>query len=150
MEMPDWMRPSFTVRLPDSITRTAAGQRLEVLLRYAPTFKGRGSRTEYFSTLLASWLLCFALLAIGPYSSDVDAALAAGAEPAMHWFDGVVIFLAAGLPALAAMVRRFHDSGRRWWAIFVVVFPYVGWFILLIILLLNPDPHENEFGPPPD
>lgn len=146
MEFPPWM----TVRLPAAVTRTELGQRLEVFMRYAPTMKGRGSRTEYFATLLVSWLLCFALLAIGPYFMERQDALAAGREPVMHWFDAIIVFVVAGLPALSAMVRRFHDSGRRWWAIFVVVFPYIGWVILMVILLLNPDPYENEFGPPPD
>ncbi len=46
-------------------------------------------------------------------------------------------------------VRRMHDSSHAGWLIGVVLFPYVGWLVLLFHLFRNPDNSDNPFGPDP-
>ncbi|MEO0870523.1 MAG: DUF805 domain-containing protein [Pseudomonadota bacterium] len=145
-----WDRFSFhVVHLPDRILKLPGGELLEFYLRYAPSFEGRGTRTEFFGTLLATIITNFVFIAIGPAWATLGQPEELREENPLHRIDMLILFFITGLPLLSATVRRLHDTRRRWWAMIVVIAPYVGWIILFIILMLNSDAEENEFGPPP-
>ena len=58
-----------------------------------------------------------------------------------------LFLLAVGVPSVAVMVRRLHDSDLRgWWAIAAIV-PFVGSFIFLIYITRPSTPGPNRFGP---
>ncbi|SDR97470.1 Uncharacterized membrane protein YhaH, DUF805 family [Polaribacter sp. KT25b] len=60
------------------------------------------------------------------------------------------IFLAIILiPSIAVLLRRLHDSGKNGWNILFVFIPILGWFWLLILLILLGEPKLNKWGPYP-
>ena len=137
------------IQLPKAITKYPGGEQLALYARYAPTFKGRATRTEFFGTLLSVSILSFGLIALGPFSVLMDQPeelRSADTRLRIDWFIWLFVW---AVPMLAVTVRRLHDTRRRWWALFVVLMPYVGWLVLFVILMLNSDKEENEFGPPP-
>lgn len=122
-------------------------------LGYAPDFSGRATRRELLAVVVFSAMAAIAF-------ATVDVTLARNAVDAMPRdsaalpsvvgvLHGVVGGLLAGLPVLAATVRRLHDANRTAAALTVVVFPYVGIFILGYLLLAEGHPFENQFGPDP-
>jgi uncharacterized membrane protein YhaH (DUF805 family) len=53
------------------------------------------------------------------------------------------------LPGLAMVVRRLHDVGRSgWW--YLLVFTFVGIFVILVFLCMPSQEGENKYGPQPE
>jgi uncharacterized membrane protein YhaH (DUF805 family) len=61
----------------------------------------------------------------------------------------VVYYLAVLVPSLAVVVRRLHDTGRSGWWFLVGFVPFVGGIILLVFLVQDSAPGENEYGKNP-
>lgn len=109
------------------------------MLTYAPTVRGRATRLELISTV---WIVLVL--------STISFLVFPPAQQTGIW--QLLTVFQIGLTALpigSAMIRRLHDTGRAWNALFFAVMPYVGVFILAGLLLWEGDPHENAFGPPP-
>ncbi len=51
------------------------------------------------------------------------------------------------LPLLAAEVRRLHDTGISGWWLLLSLIPYLGGFIVLILLMMPSKPAGERFGP---
>lgn len=69
----------------------------------------------------------------------------------MAEFLPVLFCLFSFLPILAAQARRLLDARlSRWWLLLTLI-PYLGWFILLVMLLLPRKSFEKgrEFSAPP-
>lgn len=128
------------IKLPKPVSRTTIGQLTEIALRYAPTLQGRASRLELVVTFLIVSVAWLTLISIAP---DLRPAKGDELSPT-----GWAIAVFQLLPLLSVVIRRLHDTGRRWWALIVIIAPYIGWVILLVILLWKGDPNENDFGPP--
>ncbi len=58
------------------------------------------------------------------------------------------VFIA--IPSLAIIVRRLHDVGKDWSALFILLIPIVGQIWMLLIMLSPGDVKGNEFGPEAD
>jgi uncharacterized membrane protein YhaH (DUF805 family) len=43
-------------------------------------------------------------------------------------------------------VRRLHDTGRSGWWFFIAFVPIAGGIILLVLLLLDSTPGDNQYG----
>jgi len=108
---------------------------LAVLRKYA-TFDGRARRMEYWMFVLFNMLIGFAITLV-----DVFARLG---------FLGVLYSLAMIIPTLAVTVRRLHDTGRSGWWVFINLIPVVGAIVLFIFMVIEGDPHDNEYGPDPE
>lgn len=54
--------------------------------------------------------------------------------------------LATLLPSLAVTVRRLRDSGRHWANIFWMLFPIVGWIVLIVQCAQPSVPEQRFFG----
>lgn len=78
-------------------------------------FSGRASRPEYW------WFFLFLVLVslVLSYFSEILSG---------------VFSLAMLLPSLAAGVRRLHDTERSGWWLLIVLVPFVGWIIAIILL----------------
>ena len=50
-------------------------------------------------------------------------------------------------PVLAAEVRRLHDTGLSGWWLLLSLIPYLGGFIVLILLIMPSKPAGERFGP---
>jgi Predicted membrane protein len=46
-----------------------------------------------------------------------------------------VFLVISFLPVLAAQARRLRDAGFSHWWLLLIIIPYMGWFILLILLV---------------
>jgi uncharacterized membrane protein YhaH (DUF805 family) len=53
------------------------------------------------------------------------------------------------IPGIAVTVRRLHDSGRSGWWILIALIPLIGTIILLVFMVLDSQPGDNEYGPNP-
>lgn len=110
---------------------------IQVLKKYA-TFSGRSQRKEFWMFFLFNAL-------IGAVLSIIDIALN------INVGGNVVLFysLAVGIPSIAVVVRRLHDTGRSDWWIFLNLIPIIGFVVLLIFMAQDSQPGANKYGPNP-
>ena len=114
---------------------------LAVLKKYAE-FNGRARRTEYWMFVLFNIIFALAAMLI-----DNVLGLTFGAFP--YGFLYVTYVLVTLIPALAVSVRRLHDVGKRGWMILVVLIPIVGGIWLFVLMLMDSQAGNNEYGPNP-
>jgi uncharacterized membrane protein YhaH (DUF805 family) len=57
--------------------------------------------------------------------------------------------LAVLVPSLAVMIRRLHDIGKSGWWFFISFIPLIGSIWLLVLLVTDSQPGENQYGPNP-
>ena len=114
---------------------------LEVLKKYA-VFSGRARRKEYWMFFLFNLIITAVLALIdsltGTFSSQAGLGLLSG-----------LYSLAVLIPSIAVTVRRLHDTGRSGWWILLGLIPIIGGIILLIFMVLDSQPGENQYGPDP-
>lgn len=101
------------------------------------TFKGRASLAEYW--WMAGWN---ALIGTG-LSVLIAAAPSAPAGFLMLVLIGY--FLASFVPSLALGARRLHDSNQSGWLQLLILIPYLGPFILLVLMLASPKPEGARY-----
>jgi uncharacterized membrane protein YhaH (DUF805 family) len=117
---------------------------LKVLKQYAD-FSGRARRKEYWMFELFNFLIYLLILALAGIFYAVDA-------PRLGMFIIFIVYLyALGIliPNLAVAVRRLHDVGKSGWMLFIYFVPLIGVFWLLILLLSDSEPGDNEWGSNP-
>jgi uncharacterized membrane protein YhaH (DUF805 family) len=94
------------------------------LKKYA-TFDGTASRAEYWWF----WLFCFlAPLVVGVVSDKLGAAVS----------------LALLVPILAAGARRLHETDRSGWWQLVMLIPFIGWIVLIVLMAQEGKPNRYE------
>jgi uncharacterized membrane protein YhaH (DUF805 family) len=113
-----------------------------VLKNYAG-FGGRARRKEFW------WFqLCQIVILLILFILDLRLGTTGSARPGLGVLSGLYA-LGTFIPALAVEVRRLHDTGRSgWWVLFGLV-PLVGPIVLLVFLLQDSHPGENQYGPNP-
>lgn len=93
-------------------------------------FSGRARRSEYWWVVL---VLSIASTLLGNLLPDLEA----------------IIRIVIGLSQIPLLVRRLHDTGKKWtYALFELI-PLVGTLIVLIQCARDSDPGPNQFGPSP-
>jgi len=112
---------------------------LAVLKKYVE-FTGRARRQEYWMFVLINVVISIGL-------SIVDNVL--GTKTAGSGILSGIYSLAVLLPSLAVTVRRLHDTNRSGWWILIGLVPLVGWIVLIIFLVQDSDPGDNQYGPNP-
>ena len=112
---------------------------LGALKKYA-TFRGRARRKEYWTFVLVTFI--FTIMAVyidgllfGTTSQDSGYGIVYG-----------LFSLIMLLPGLAVLVRRLHDVGKSGWWIFISLIPVIGSIWLLLLLLTDSQPTENQYG----
>ena len=114
---------------------------LKVLKNYAD-FGGRATRAEYWYFNLFNFLafcgLAFLDNVIGSFNTDVGIGLLGG-----------IYSLTVLIPALAVLVRRLHDTDRNGWWLLIELVPIIGGLVLLIFMVLDSQPVDNQYGPNP-
>lgn len=120
--------------------------------RYAD-FSGRSRRKEYWMFALFQFIIAIilsALLFSGGMSVDPTTGAPAVGTTFYIGVGLLVIFgLASFIPALAVMVRRFHDQDKSGWFALLSFIPYVGGLIVLVFMCLDGTRAPNRFGPDP-
>lgn len=114
---------------------------LKVLKQYAD-FNGRATRREYWMFTLFN--LIFVIVAA---ILDNILGLTIGEIPygIIYLLYSFVLFI----PALSVAVRRLHDVNKSGWMILIALIPIVGSIWLLVLLVTESDPGENQYGQNP-
>ena|SRR5436190_8398191 len=109
---------------------------LEVLKKYA-VFNGRARRKEFWMFFLFNLIVAVILVAV---------------EVGVFGGPGILYglyALAVLLPGLGVTIRRLHDTGRTGWWVLVYLIPIVGPIVMLVFMVLDSQPGDNEYGPNP-
>ena len=114
---------------------------LKVLQNYI-NFSGRAQRAEYwyfylFNTLIAVGVILIDI-SIGTYNADAGTGL-------LHSMYVLCILL----PSIAVAVRRLHDIGKSGWMLLILLIPLIGFIWLIILLVKDSEPGDNQYGPNP-
>jgi uncharacterized membrane protein YhaH (DUF805 family) len=118
--------------------------------KYA-TFSGRASRSEYWWWTLVSVIITIALFLIVTLQSTPDSD---GKVPQFGAVAAITValfalwFLGTIVPSIALTVRRLHDSNKSGWLYLLSMIPFVGGIILLVFVLLPPDPAGQQYDQP--
>lgn len=102
--------------------------------KYA-TFTGRAQRAEYWYFALFNSIIYLILFFIS--SAYLIQILC------------IVFYLAMMIPGLAVAVRRLHDVGKGGWMILISLIPLIGSIWLLILMVTDSNPGNNQYGPNP-
>ncbi|MBF0421132.1 MAG: DUF805 domain-containing protein [Magnetococcales bacterium] len=113
-----------------------------VALKKYAVFNGRSRRKEYWYFSLFGMLLLLSLSVVDFYIGTFDAEAGIGLL-------GGGYAIATLLPSLAVMVRRLHDTGRSGWWSLIFLIPLLGPIVIIIFLVQNSKPGENQYGPNP-
>jgi uncharacterized membrane protein YhaH (DUF805 family) len=111
-------------------------------LRNYTDFSGRARRSEYWYFALF-YLLIFVGLAI------VDVVLGTYSARSQAGLLSTTFWLVTLLPFIALTTRRLHDTGRTGWWQLVGFVPLIGVIVLLVFLVQDGDPDDNDYGSNP-
>lgn len=111
------------------------------LQKYA-VFSGRAQRKEYWYFYLFSVLITLTLAILDIQIGTFDRAAGAGVLSGLY-------SLAVLIPNLAVTVRRLHDTNRSGWWFLIVLVPFIGGIILLVFLVQDGTPGDNQYGANP-
>jgi uncharacterized membrane protein YhaH (DUF805 family) len=114
---------------------------LTALKKYA-VFSGRARRKEYWMFTLFN--IIFLIVAM-----ILDNVLGTTIGDIGYGYIYLLYGLAVIIPSLAVLVRRLHDIGKSGWWIFISLIPLIGSIWLLILLVTDSKPGENQYGPNP-
>jgi uncharacterized membrane protein YhaH (DUF805 family) len=113
---------------------------LEVLKKYA-VFNGRARRKEYWMFFLFNIII---EVVLGLVEGFAGIAPESGQSVL-----GTLYMLAVLLPSLAVVVRRLHDTDRSGWWLLIALVPIIGAIVLLVFMVQDSQPGENQYGPNP-
>lgn len=114
---------------------------IEVLKKYA-VFGGRARRKEYWYFVLFNLIISIILAIVDNVTGSFSA------EAGMGLLGGLYM-LAVLIPGIAVSVRRLHDTDRSGWWLLIVLVPLIGAIVLIIFMVLDSSPGENQYGPNP-
>ena len=118
--------------------------------KYA-TFSGRASRSEYWWWVLISVIVAAIFLIIGTVAGGIYGPPTAAGAPTLGPGYGIYVTLsiiwglAVLVPGLALTWRRLHDTNRSGAFYFLGLIPLVGGIIVLVFVLLPPNPEGARF-----
>jgi uncharacterized membrane protein YhaH (DUF805 family) len=116
---------------------------LMVWRKYAQ-FTGRSRRKEYWMFALINGIIVFIPYVLGLYMLTQQSNLGVALMGLLG------IYALAGLiPSIAVGVRRLHDTNKSGWWLLISFVPFVGGLILLILMCIDGDPGDNQYGPNP-
>jgi len=111
---------------------------IEVLKKYA-VFNGRAQRAEYWYFFLFNFIISIVL-------GVIDAVISPGTKIGIL---GGLYSLAVLIPSIAVAIRRLHDTNRSGWWLFIILVPIVGVIVLLVFMVQDSKPEQNQYGPNP-
>ena len=111
---------------------------LEVLKKYA-TFNGRARRKEYWYFFLFNTIISIVLGVIDSVTGILTFEIGLGLLSCIY---SLIILV----PYIPVTVRRLHDTGRSSWWLLIGLIPLIGGIVLLVFMVQNSKPGENQFG----
>jgi uncharacterized membrane protein YhaH (DUF805 family) len=109
-------------------------------------FAGRSRRREFF--IFYGEFFAAIFLTVFIFSGQIDSNSFDRMPVAVQTGFGVLVFIAM-IPGLSLQVRRLHDQNRSGWWIFLNAVPFVGHFIMLMLMLWEGTPGDDRFGHSP-
>ena len=109
-----------------------------VIKKYA-VFDGRAQRAEY-------WCFFLVNIIIGIVAGIIE--VVTGNYTTVFILTAIYA-LALIIPAIAMVVRRLHDTGKSGWWYFIMLVPAIGSIWFLILMCLDSNPGDNQYGPNP-
>ncbi len=106
-----------------------------VLKKYAE-FNGRARRKEYWMFILFNMIITFVIALVEGLAGSPG-------------FLSMIYGLAVLLPAIGVTIRRLHDTDRTGWWILIAFIPLVGAIVLLVFMVMDSNPGDNQHGPNP-
>lgn len=104
-------------------------------------FDGRATRSQYWCFVLFEWLIIIAFVFIGVIIKGNDE------EPNLALILLISVpYLIMLVPSIAIQTRRLHDSNKSGWMQLLLLIPYIGALIILVINLLPSDKGSNRYG----
>ena len=105
-------------------------------------FSGRARRKEYWIFSLINYIIIFFLyiLQIVMIKSTLWLIF-----PIIFFLYAVAVFL----PGLAVNIRRLHDIGKSGWWYLIYLIPIIGAIWLTVLMCLDSEPGENQWGENP-
>jgi len=114
---------------------------LLVLKKFAD-FNGRARRTEY-------WMFVLFNIIFGIVAAVIDNVIGTAIDGVGYGLFYILYMLAVLIPGLAVAVRRLHDTGKSGWMLLVALIPLVGAIWLLVLMVTEGTPGENQYGSNP-
>lgn len=114
---------------------------IEVLKKYAD-FSGRARRKEYWYFALFNLIITFILGMIDGFTGSFSTKAGIGIL-------GGIYMLAVLIPSISVSVRRLHDTDRSGWWLLIGLIPLIGFIVLLVFMVQDSKPGQNEFGSNP-
>ena len=119
---------------------------LKVLKDYA-VFSGRAHREEYWMFVLFNLIFVIAAMLIDNLlGSTFKIDTGYGVQALPYGYVYLLYTLAVLIPALAVAARRLHDVGKSGWMLLICLIPIVGGIWLLVLLVTDSQPGENQYG----
>ncbi|MBT4723128.1 DUF805 domain-containing protein [Candidatus Falkowbacteria bacterium] len=114
---------------------------LAVLKNYAG-FSGRARRKEYWMFTLFNIIFAIVAMILDNVLGIAMAEIGYGPLYGLY-------ALAMLIPGLAVSVRRLHDVGKSGWMLLIALIPLIGAIWLLVLMLTDSNPGENQYGSNP-
>jgi len=114
---------------------------LAVLKKYAE-FSGRARRQEYWMFFLVNIIISIILAVIDKMAGSFSEAAGMGVL-------GGLYSLAILIPSIAVSMRRLHDTDRSGWWLLIGLIPLIGAIVLIVFLVQDSKPGQNQYGPNP-
>jgi uncharacterized membrane protein YhaH (DUF805 family) len=107
-------------------------------------FRGRATRKEFWNFLLLVILFDLMILGIG---EEIKTNLIIS-QNSWTFITAMEILLGLFtlLPLIAIGTRRLHDIGKSGWWSLILLIPFLGVLILLVLLLLPSEDRVNRYG----
>ncbi len=122
---------------------------LKALQNYTE-FSGRSTRSEYWFFVLFNFIFAITAMIIDNIlGTTFKMDTINGAMIIPYGYIYLLYALAVFLPSLALTVRRLHDVGKSGWFILIGLIPIVGAIWLLVLMVTDSDPRDNEYGSNP-
>ncbi len=119
---------------------------IQAITKKFADFSSRSRRTEYWMFVLFSFVIYIALGIILSLIGSVDPT---GMIASLGFILMTIVQIALLIPSLAVTVRRLHDTGRSGWWILISFLPVIGVIILIVFMVLDSQPGDNNWGPNP-
>ena len=114
---------------------------LKVLKQYAD-FNGRARRKEYWMFVLFYMIFAIAAMVLDNVLGLAMKGIGYGPLYGLY-------LLAMIIPSIAVGVRRLHDVGKSGWMMFIVLIPLIGAIWLIVLMVTDSKPGENQYGANP-
>ena len=105
-------------------------------------FSGRARRKEYWIFSLINYIIIFFLYILQIVLIESTLWLI---FPIIFFLYAVAVFL----PGLAVNIRRLHDIGKSGWWYLIYLIPIIGAIWLTVLMCLDSEPGENQWGENP-